>query len=107
LPTAIANIQAAAAALRESRLSRQPIAKISRSFGIADLEAAYSVAEINVQIRQASGARIVGKKVGLTSPVVQSQLGVDQPDFGVLFDDMEYLSGADLGELGSVSCRMI
>jgi 2-keto-4-pentenoate hydratase len=96
LPTAIANIQAAAAALRESRLNRRQIPQISKSFGIADLEAAYSVAEINVQIHQATGARIVGKKVGLTSLVVQMQLGVDQPDFGVLFDDMEYLSGADI-----------
>jgi 2-keto-4-pentenoate hydratase len=91
-----ANIEQAALALREARAQRQPIAQVSQTFHITNMLDAYAVAEINVQARLAEGARIVGKKVGLTSPAVQKQLGVDQPDFGVLFDDMEYLSGADV-----------
>lgn len=86
-------IQAAAEALRHARETRTPIARVSESFGIATLDAAYAVAELNTQGRVAAGARIVGKKVGLTSKAVQLQLGVDQPDFGVLFDDMEFLDG--------------
>ena len=82
-------LQAAALALRAARADRRPIAPISASHGIAGLEAAYAVAEINTLARLLEpGRRIVGKKVGLTSKAVQQQLGVDQPDFGVLFDDM-------------------
>ena len=86
----------AALALRIARSGRNTIDRISESHGIAGLEAAYAVAEINTKAQLLAGRRIVGKKVGLTSKAVQQQLGVDQPDFGVLFDDMEFLSGQDI-----------
>lgn len=97
MSTAQTNQHQAALALRTARQERQPIAPISARFGVGTLAEAYAVAELNTQARLAEpGRRVVGKKVGLTSRAVQQQLGVDQPDFGVLFDDMEFLSGADL-----------
>jgi 2-keto-4-pentenoate hydratase len=89
-------IERAGLAIREARATRKPIAQVSRTFQLSGIETAYQVAELNVQARLVAGHRIVGKKVGLTSLAVQKQLGVDQPDFGVLFEDMEYLSGADI-----------
>lgn len=89
-------LAAAARALRESRGSRTPIPPISTTAGIAGLAEAYAVAAINTQERILAGARVVGKKIGLTSAAVQKQLGVDQPDFGVLFDDMELLNGSEV-----------
>ncbi|MFX5157678.1 2-keto-4-pentenoate hydratase, partial [Acinetobacter baumannii] len=78
---------------RNARAGGSAIVQISVSHGVQGLDQAYAVAELNTRQRIADGARVIGKKVGLTSVAVQKQLGVDQPDFGVLFDDMEYLSG--------------
>ncbi|MFC6911400.1 2-keto-4-pentenoate hydratase [Novosphingobium lubricantis] len=57
-----------------------------------DIDGAYAV-EINTRYWQDQGRRIVGRKAGLTAKAVQTQLGVDQPDFGVLFDDMTIADG--------------
>ncbi|HSV45580.1 MAG TPA: hypothetical protein VLJ58_07295, partial [Ramlibacter sp.] len=89
-------IQKAADALAQARSGRRPIPPISTSYGIAGLDAAYAVAECNIRAHLERGRRITGHKVGLTSKAVQQQLGVDQPDFGVLLDDMEYLNGQDV-----------
>jgi 2-keto-4-pentenoate hydratase len=62
----------------------------------SDAEAAYAVQRAGIARRVADGATVVGRKVGLTSPAVQAQVGVDQPDFGVLLDDMGHPDGATL-----------
>jgi len=45
-------------------------------------------------LKQAAGRRILGRKIGLTSRAMQSQLNIDIPDSGVLFDDMFFDDGA-------------
>ncbi|TDD61668.1 2-keto-4-pentenoate hydratase [Kribbella antibiotica] len=62
----------------------------------ADITAAYAVQQKGITARVNGGATLLGRKIGLTSEAVQRQLGVDQPDFGVLLSDMAYADAAEL-----------
>ena len=79
--------------LREAYSNRTAISPLREQIGIENLDLAYQIQHINTDFKLDQGARIVGKKIGLTSKAVQKQLGVDQPDFGILFHDMEVLNG--------------
>jgi 2-keto-4-pentenoate hydratase len=87
-------IREAADRLLEATRAVRPCAPVRDLIGSDDLAAAYAVQSHLVAARRAAGAVVVGRKIGATSLAVQQQLGVDQPDFGWLFDDMD-LSGAD------------
>ncbi|MFI8092981.1 2-keto-4-pentenoate hydratase [Streptomyces sp. NPDC086080] len=88
------SIAAAAARLREAAATGIPTTPVRDLIGRDDVEAAYAVQTRLAAERIEAGATVVGRKIGLTSTAVQQQLGVDQPDFGVLFDDMEYADGS-------------
>lgn len=83
-------LQQAAQQLRDAAASGHFIPPLGERFEGLDIESAYAVQQCNTDARLAAGRRIVGRKIGLTSRVVQAQLGVDQPDYGSLFDDMGY-----------------
>jgi 2-oxo-3-hexenedioate decarboxylase/2-keto-4-pentenoate hydratase len=94
LDTRASAIAAAAERLRTAQRTGTPCAPIRDLIGTDDVVAAYAVQRQLAADRLARGETVVGRKIGLTSAAVQQQMGVDQPDFGILFDVMEYDDGA-------------
>lgn len=88
-----ARLDALAQCLVDAGETRRPIAPIRDTLGPGDIDAAYAIQERVTRARVVAGARLVGRKVGLTAKSVQRQLGVDQPDFGMLFDRMAVPDG--------------
>ena len=86
----------AADALFDARESRVAVPPVSETFGVADPDTAYRVQEANTVRWLGAGRRLVGRKIGLTSKAVQQQLGVDEPDYGMLWDDSAHESGAEV-----------
>jgi 2-keto-4-pentenoate hydratase len=86
-------IEAAAERLRRAHVTRQPCPPVRDLIGASDVAAAYAVQDRNTRHWLAAGRRLVGRKIGLTAKAVQQQLGVDQPDFGMLFADMAAADG--------------
>jgi len=73
-----------------------PVAPLRDGLSPVDVDGAYEVQSINTAHWLGQGRRIVGRKIGLTAKSVQQQLGVDRPDFGVLFADMQLEDGGTL-----------
>ncbi len=69
---------------------RRTIAPLTQTHPDMSIDDAYGVNLRLRNLRLARGDKLVGKKIGVTSHAVQSMLGVDQPDFGFLFDTMVF-----------------
>src|SRR6201994_1529374 len=78
-----------AADLAQAERSREPIAPLTSAHPDIDVVDAYEIQLINIRQRVAEGARVLGHKVALSSKAMQQMMGVDEPDYGHLLDEME------------------
>lgn len=86
-------IEALGDELYEAWRDCRTIAPLTSRHPEVGIEDAYHIQQHLLARRLASGRRVVGKKIGVTSKVVMDMLGVDQPDFGYLLDDMVFAEG--------------
>lgn len=65
---------------------RESIPPLSESEGLTSPTDAYAIQSRWAEMRLARGERVLGRKIGLTSIAMQQQIGVDEPDYGQLWE---------------------
>ncbi|MFD4742854.1 2-keto-4-pentenoate hydratase [Streptomyces virginiae] len=79
----------AAEILYAAERRRAPVRPLTERYEGIDARDAYEIQLLGIRRRRAEGAVVTGHKVGLSSPVMQAMMGVDEPDYGHLLDGME------------------
>ncbi len=90
-------VRAIARELHDARVGVYTVPYVSPRLPERDLDSAYAIsAELAALRERELGVRRVGRKVGLTNPLVQARVGIDEPDYGIIHDDMVFASGVVL-----------
>jgi hypothetical protein len=87
------DIRMAAQRLHQAEKTRQQIRQQSLDFPGMTIEDAYAIQTAWIGIKRAEGRKIKGHKIGLTSKAMQSALNIDEPNSGVLLNDMFFADG--------------
>ncbi|VCU71655.1 2-hydroxyhexa-2,4-dienoate hydratase [Pigmentiphaga humi] len=85
-----------AQALDTAERNREPIGIFSHSHPGITIDDAYAIQGEWMRIKRANGRTVIGHKIGLTSKAMQDAVGIDEPDYGVLLDDMLEHDGASI-----------
>lgn len=86
-------IRDAAAQLSRAEQSRVQIRQLSLQYPDITIKDAYAIQQTWVGMKIANGRTMRGHKIGLTSKAMQSALAIDEPDSGILLDDMFFENG--------------
>ena len=70
---------------------------------VLDVTQAYELQSAVSHLRSSRGERVIGYKVGCTSPTIREQLGIDHCVTGRLYDTERHTSGATLSRNGFAS----
>jgi 2-oxo-hept-3-ene-1,7-dioate hydratase len=82
--------------LAEAERAHGVIPRITARYPEATVDDAYAIQGVWRDRALAAGRRIVGRKIGLTSKAMQAATGIDEPDYGVMFDDTVWPSGSTI-----------
>jgi 2-oxo-3-hexenedioate decarboxylase len=85
-----------AKALWSAEKNRREIRRITLDHPSLSVGDAYGILDQLILLKQGAGQVSIGYKLGYTSEAMRRQMGVNQPSYGVLFDDMMMRSGDTL-----------
>jgi 2-keto-4-pentenoate hydratase len=85
--------RAAADALAAAERDRKPVARLTETYPHIEVADAYEIQRLQIADKLATGRIVRGHKAGLSSKAMQRMMGVDEPDYGHLLDDMFVFEG--------------
>lgn len=88
--------EAIAGELAQAAENRTTVPRITARYPEATIEDAYAIQRLWRDRMRAAGHTLVGRKIGLTSKAMQRATGITEPDYGVMFDNTVYPTGAEL-----------
>jgi 2-oxo-hept-3-ene-1,7-dioate hydratase len=91
-----ADRKAAAEILLTAARTRTQAEQLSKRWPGINFDDAYAIQSETIRQRVTAGAKVIGHKIGLTSKAMQRSSGINEPDYGVLLDDMMYVDGAKI-----------
>jgi 2-oxo-hept-3-ene-1,7-dioate hydratase len=89
-------VRESAARLDEAETARRQIRMLSLDHPHMTVEDAYAIQKAWIARKVAAGRAVRGHKVGLTSKAMQYAVGINEPDFGILLDDMFFANGDEI-----------
>lgn len=82
--------------LLQAESQREMVPLLTKRYAGMTVEDSYAVQRIWHRRGVEAGRRHVGRKIGLTSKVMQVATGITEPDYGAIFADQVYESGAEI-----------
>ncbi len=90
------SIDAAVARLEEAERSRKFMRQLTLEHPAMTIEDAYAIQHAWMQLKLSQGRTVKGRKIGLTSKVMQRAVNIDEPDYGALLDNMFFHDGSNI-----------
>ena len=90
----------------EAERTRRQMRPLTFDYPEMDIVDAHAVQDAWVRMKVARGAKIRGRKVGLTSKAMQRAMNIGEPDYGTLLDDMFFGDGAEIEAAGFLDPRV-
>jgi 2-keto-4-pentenoate hydratase len=85
--------------LLDAEARRTPLAPLTDEHPALTMAEAYRVQDTVAAVKQARGARVIGRKAGFTSRAMQQQMGVGEANHGYLLDYMLLTDAVPTAEL--------
>ena len=100
------DIRIAAGRLHQAEKTRKQIRQLSLEYPAITIDDAYAIQKTWIEIKLAEGRIVKGHKIGLTSKAMQGALLIDEPDSGVLLDDMFFSDGGPVPSERFIATRV-